>query len=54
MYACIYFLRQSVKEDAKNTRSVITCDMKNTYMVASTIDHRHDHNYAPPYNKKNI
>ena len=48
------FLRQNVKEDAKNTRSVKTYDVKNTYVIASTINHRHDHKYAPPYSKKNI
>ena len=48
------FLRQSVKEDAKNTRSVITCNVKNTYIITSIINHRHDHKYAPPYSKKNM
>ena len=24
------------------------------YIIASTINHRHDHKYAPPYNKKNV
>ena len=54
-YVCMYlFFTSKCEGRCKKTRSVITCDVKNMNIIASTINTIHNHKYVPPYNKKNI